>query len=537
MYMTRSILFPIMILAALATMTVCAQEPGTLNILGQASYTGSDGKNTPYWLTARRQGITPNEANSTYLRLMASFSDSIGKSGFHYSLMTDIIAGHNHPSDRLIQQAYAEIGWYWLKFCIGSKERFSEGAHRDRLFNGNNADAAFPDLYTSQFSDLGSGGLLYSGNCRPIPQVRIEVPEYTTIPGTNGWLHMRGHIAYGKFSDGEFQERFSKNNGTTRYGKNIFYHSKAAFIKIGKPQRFPLTFEGGLEMYSQFGGDIYTHSGGGVLSMPCRFTDFIKALIPLNGGDDTPVDEQTNISGNQIGNWYAAFTLHTVPADIRIYGEHIFEDFSQLFFFEYQCNKEGKRRVIYYPWKDIKLGIRITNKSDIATFVNAIQYEYISTYDQSGALYHDPSINFNEQMDGVDNYYNHGIYPGWHHWGMGIGSPLVISPAYNKDSGLAFRSNRLKAQNIGINGRISRSIPVAYRLQYTYSENWGTYLNPLPEKGYTTSLLGELAVAPAGSNWAGTLSIACDRSNYIGNNIGAMITITRAFTTSTSKKR
>ena len=78
---------------------------------------------------------------------------------------------------------------------------------------------------------------------------------------------------------------------------------------------------------------------------------------------------------------------------------------------------------------------------------------------------------------------------------------------------------------------------MAYRLQYTDRENWGTYLNPLPEKGYTTSLLGELAVAPAGSNWAGTLSIACDRSNYIGNNIGAMITITRAFTTSTSKKR
>ena len=273
------------------------------------------------------------------------------------------------------------------------------------------------------------------------------------------------------------------------------------------------------------------------MSMPCRFTDFLKAFIPLSGGSDTPVDEQTNISGNQIGNWHAAFTLHTKPIDVTLYGEHIFEDFSQLFFFEYQSNKEGKRRIIYYPWKDIKVGIGIKNKSGILLFINAIQYEYISTYDQSGALYHDPSSNFNEQMDGVDNYYNHGIYPGWHHWGMGIGSPLVISPAYNKDKSLSFRSNRLKAHNIGINGALGKQIPVAYRLQYTYNENWGTYLNALPQKGYTTSLLAEATIAPENSSWAGSVSVAYDKSNFIGDNFGIMVSITRLFTTTARKNK
>ena len=518
-------------------LAIHAQEKPCMHIAGQFGYSFSNGDNTPYWHTARRQGLVSNEPDNGYLRLTGILSNRIGASDFTYDIGVDIVANHNHSSNFFVHQAYADIRWRWITLSIGSKERFSEGSCRYDLLTDNKALAALPDLYSPQLSDLGSGGLAYSGNSRPIPQIRVEVPEYATIPGTNGWLHMRGHIAYGRFSDDNFQERFSGSNGTTRYGKNIFYHSKAAFLKIGKPQRFPLTFEGGLEMYSQFGGDIYTHADGRIVSMPHRFTDFLKAFIPLSGGEDTPVDEQTNISGNQIGNWHAALTLHTKSADICLYGEHLFEDFSQLFFIEYQSNKEGKKRIIYYPWKDIKIGIRISNKSDFAPFVNAIQYEYLSTYDQSGALYHDPSDNFNEQMDGVDNYYNHGIYPGWHHWGMGIGNPLVISPVYNGNNSLAFRSNRLIAHNIGINGKFSKHLPVAYRLQYTYSENWGTYLNPLPEKGYTTSLLGEFILAPKESKWAGAISCAYDRSNFIGNNFGAMISITRVFTISSGKKQ
>jgi hypothetical protein len=356
--------------------------------------------------------------------------------------------------------------------------------------------------------------------------VRLEIPHYVAFPGTNKWLHIRGHIAYGRFTDDNFQERHTSNNPIARYGKSILYHSKAAFIKIGKEKRFPLTFEGGLELYSQFGGDIYSHAAGHIVSMPRKVKDYFKAFIPLSGGDDTPLDEQTNISGNQTGSWHASFTLHTEPAVVSIYGEHLFEDFSQLFFIEYQSNRHGEKRLIYYPWKDIMLGIRVTNKSTYATFVKSIQYEYLNTYDQSGALYHDPSANYNEQMDGVDNYYNHGIYPGWHHWGQGMGNPLIISPIYNKSGAMHFKSNRLIAHNIGVNGTLHN---IAYRAQYTYSENWGTYINPLTKKAYSTSLLAEFIYAPSKSHWAGAVSIAYDKSTLIGENIGAMFSITRTF--------
>ena len=514
-----------------------------LRMMAQLNNITSFGENAPYWFTANRQGVSSLEQHNGYLRLAATYGNHFGKKRqFGFRVTADITTAYNNARPIFVHQANAELSWKWLTLSVGSKERFAELKDDISQFNGtsfsrNNVNHYFPNLFCRSIAGLSSGGLIYSGNSRPIPQIRLEVPEYTTIKGTNQWLHMKGHIAYGRFTDDRFQEEFAECNNITRYGKKILYHSKAAFLKVGKPQSFPLEIEGGLEMYSQFGGDIYTNRSGNYLSMPASFYDYLKAFIPMSGSKDTPVDEQTNISGNQLGSWHAAITLHTRPVDVRIYGEHMFEDFSQLFFLEYQSNKEGVRRVIFYPWKDMLAGIRITNKSDILPFISALQYEYMSTYDQSGALYHDPSVNFNEQMDGVDNYYNHGIYPGWHHWGMGMGNPLVISPLYNNDGSLAFKSNRVKAHNIGINGNFGNRYPFAYRIQYTYSVNWGTYLNALKEKAYSNSLLGELVFAPRDSHWGGSIAIGYDNSNFIGNNFGTMISIVRTGAIKFSKKK
>jgi hypothetical protein len=261
--------------------------------------------------------------------------------------------------------------------------------------------------------------------------------------------------------------------------------------------------------------------------MPRGIKDFFKAVIPLGGDDSTPTPEQANISGNQIGNWHLAFTLKTKPVDVRIYGEHLFEDFSQLFFFEYQSNREGKREIVYYPWRDIQAGISVTNKSGYLDFISSVQYEYTSMYDQSGAGYNDPNAYYKEQMDGADDYYNHSIYPGWHYYGMGIGNPLAISPLYNKNGSLVFSGNRFKAHCIGVNGAFCKDDALKYRLMYTYSENWGTYFNPFSKKMYTTSLLADLAFVPPCGKWVCSLSLAFDKSNYIGDNWGAMLSVAR----------
>lgn len=513
-----------------------AQSNNTFNYIIQYNGQFTDGQNAPYWFTALRQGMNNVAKNDGYMRVGLLGQGTLDKKGeLYYKIGADLRIGETFTKslDRgkeiLLQQGYIEAQWRILRLTIGSKERFAETGSNNILegttMATNLANRFFPNLYSLPASNLTSGSLSYSGNSRPIPQVRIEIPHYTPFPGTKGWLHIRGHISYGLFTDENFQEEHTLRKPSERYGKNILYHSKAGFIRIGKAEKFPLLFEGGLEMHTQFGGEIHTHADGKILSMPHSLADYWKAFIPLSGSDATPEKEQTNISGNQLGSWHAAFTIPTKSVDIRLYGEHLFEDFSQLFFFEYQSDKNGNKNVIYYPWKDFLVGIRLTNKSKQIPFITSLQYEYLTTRDQSGALYHDPSDHFSEQMDGADNYYNHGIYPGWHHWGMGLGNPLIISPAYNSNGSLQFRSNRIIAHNAGINGTLEEWIPLAYRLQYTYSEHWGSYSHPFDNKKYSTSLLAEFICAPARSHWTGMLSLAYDKSSYIGNNSGVMFTL------------
>ena len=519
------------------TLTACLGLPEVdaqeISYFAQMNTIVSKGDNAPFWLVANRQGLLSLENFNGYARYGMKIDGSLGKENvWKYSTGIDLSAGYNMERSVSVNQLYAEASWKWLTLSLGMKHRSGEMRSFSDVKYCNTSENSivkpyFPHLYNSILTDIGSGGLLFSGNSSPIPQFRVEVPEYISIFGRDTWIKLRGHIAYGMFLDHNFQEDFTTKKPDARYAKKVMYHSKALFMKFGKPEKFPLEVEGGLEMYSQFGGEIYTHEKGKYLSMPNGLKDYFKAFIPGSGEGSTPVPEQTNMSGNHIGNWHLAFTLHTKPVDVRLYGEHMFEDFSQLFFFEYQSNREGNKDVVYYPWRDIMIGISIKNKSNILKFISNISYEYMSTYDQSGACYNDPGPHYKEQMDGVDNYYNHSIYPGWHNYGMGIGNPLVISPIYNSNGSLVFHANRLKSHHFGMNGSFGRKNVLMYRFMCTYSENWGTYQNPYPEKKYTTSVLADLVYAPSKSNWLFSISLAKDKSNVIGDNFGAMLSVAR----------
>lgn len=504
---------------------------GTFKIVDyvQSSIISASGDNAPFWLVTNRNGVSSLDTQNGYVRYGMLVDGTIGNSGnWKCSSGFDFKIGYNQINDISIQQLYADVSYKWLTLSIGQKERTAEMRHFCHIYGiDNKAMCLFPNLSLDAVTDLGTGGLVYSNNALPVPQLRLEVPEYVSIFGRDTWIKLRGHIAYGMFLDHNFQADFTAKNPNARYTKKVLYHSKALFMKFGKPEKFPLEVEGGLEMYSQFGGDIYTHAKGKYMSMPSGVNDFFKALIPGSGDSTTPYAEQSNMSGNHIGNWHLAFTLHTRPFDIRLYGEHMFEDFSQLFFFEYQSNSEGNREVVYYPWRDIMIGISVKNKSRFLKFISNISYEYMSTYDQSGACYNDPGPHYKEQMDGWDNYYNHAIYSGWHNFGMAMGNPLVFSPLYNTDGALEFKGNRVKSHHVGVNGGFGRKKELMYRLMYTYSENWGTYLNPFNEKRYTTSLLADIIYSPSGKTWYLSTSLAHDRSNYIGKNTGVMVSFVK----------
>lgn len=483
--MKFSKLFLSLTLLSILPLSSFAQFTKGMNYAVETGVNFSGGDYTPFWLVSNKQGLSSVTKNNGYLRA-GIFRPLEEDKRFSYAFGLDLAGAYNFSSSFIIQQAYVDLKYAFLGLSIGSKER-----------NG--------ELRNQQ---LSSGALTFSGNARPVPQVRIGIPEYWSIPGTKGFLAIKGHVAYGMFTDDNWQVDFVKNHN--KYTEHVLYHSKALYAKIGNEDKFPLVFEGGLEMAAQFGGNSYSWSNGGYqkTDMPNGLKDFFKVFIPSGGGSNTPMGEQTNIYGNHLGSWNFSLSYKFNTWKLRGYYEHFFEDHSMMF---------GQ-----YGWKDCLAGAEITLPKN--PFIGTFVYEYLGTKDQSGPVYHDTTSTIPDQISAMDNYYNHGIYTGWQHWGMGIGNPLAMSPIYNKDGSIIFKSNRLKAHHFGISGQPTQDIN--YRVLVSYSRNWGTYSTPFQDVVKNTSTLFEVGYAPHQiKGWNFTASFAFDRGDLMGDNTGGMITV------------
>ena len=268
-----------------SALEICAQK-GDFRYYAQINTIASKGNFAPYWFVANNNGISSVDNVNGYARYGMSYDNRFGKSGsWSYNITADVLACFNQYSTISFQQAFADLSWKWLTLSIGSKERWGEqeysSRHRISQATGiNAASSQYPNLFNNRFSNLGVGGLVFSGNSRPIPQIRLEIPEFLSVAGTNDWLKIRAYISYGLFTDGGYQKNFVKINSASKYGENILYHGKAGFISVGNPSKCPVVFDGGLEMHTQFGGNIY-RTGYGDVYMPHRFVDFIKDLVPM----------------------------------------------------------------------------------------------------------------------------------------------------------------------------------------------------------------------------------------------------------------
>lgn len=122
---------------------------------------------------------------------------------------------------------------------------------------------------------LTSGWMVEGPNTRPIPQIRAEIRDYLDIPGLGHWLALKGHLAYGWFTDGSWQEDFAGTNQL--YAKKIKYHSKSLMFRLGNREKLPLEFEFGLIMATQFGGSQYLKNAQGEVSKTMDMPDDLGA--------------------------------------------------------------------------------------------------------------------------------------------------------------------------------------------------------------------------------------------------------------------
>lgn len=453
----------------------------------EMSGAASDGGYSPFWHVSNRQGLGSIDTRSGYVRAALVGNTNMGQCSLGYG--ADIVVAGNHTSRIFVQQAFADIGWRMFTLSLGQKERWSN--FKNPL--------------------LTTGGLTESGNARPVPQIRLEVPRYWDIFGTNGWFTLRGHLAYGWFTDEDWQKEFAADSTVRTVG--VRYHSKAIFFKIGKEARFPLTLEFGLEMVSQFGGTCYNSNNkpGNNHHNPSRPKDYLMALFPTSGDSEYDGSDQANIAGNMLGSWHGALTWDAGRWALRGYYEHVFEDHSQMFW-------------EYGLWTEQLVGVELTLEK--GRWVNGIVLEYFNLKNQSGPIYHDSSDRIPDQISCADDNYNHQRYPGWFNYGMMMGTPLCSSPIYNKDGKLICYNNRVEAFHLGISGAPFRDF--GYRVLLTKSNNWGTYKHPFTDIKENMSGLLEVRYSPARfKGWSATASFAFDSGDLYGDNNGCMLTISK----------
>ncbi len=465
----------------------------------------SSGQAAPFWFSSNRYGLGSIETQSALLRADIGrdvMTDSLRHWRLGYG--ASLVGATGHDSHFILQQLYADVQYKAIRLSIGQKERPMELKNQ-----------------------LLSSGTMTSGiNARPIPQVRLELPDFWNIPGTKKWLALKAHVAYGAFTDNGWQ---SENRGQRgQYARNVLYHSKAGFLRIGNDEKFPLTLTGGLELYAQFGGEAWNvqprdddQSGftGDHVDMGHGFRQFVDAFF-LTGSDAADGDYK-NVGGNQLGSWHLRLDYHGKGWKAAAYAEHFFEDHSQMFW--------------QYAWKDMLYGVELQLPKN--PIVSTLLYEHVRTTDQSGSIYHDATATIPDQISARDNYYNHGTFTGWHHAGRGIGSALLLSPAYNTTGALThsplyakdpsriyFLHNRITAHHLGVMGQPMKEL--GYRLLWTHEKSFGTYNYPLlnPQRGdfllveltYKPQLMKELCV---------TASYGMNHGTLLGNSHGAMITL------------
>ena len=444
----------------------------------------SAGKQTPFWLTSNQYGlITPYKLNA-YIRFGLNTNLSTDKN-IDYDYGFDIIDRQSNTNNKLyLHQAFVRLKLYFVNFQAGSME----------------------EKFGNQDSSLSSGGLLWSGNARPMPKVSIIIPKYTPVPFTRGYLEFKGGISHGWFGDNQFV-------------KDSWLHHKYFYLQFGG--RLPVHIHYGSHHFAQWGGESTDPAEG---KMPRSFNDFIKVFFAEKGGSNAPISEQMNALGNHLGSRNFGLDVDLSRVKIGVYWQTIYEDSS------------GKE---FRNIKDGLWGIYIHTK-DKNRLINGLVYEFINTTDQSGnndsywildgiryfypvfgGVYHWPIGN--------DDYFNHGVYRfGWTYHDLVIGTPLITSPAVLKVTGNESEyipNNKVICHHIGLEGKYRNLL---YKLFATYYLNYGTNSYPFePVIPQYSFLLQAQIVDKLPWGISASLALGIDHGELYGNNAGFRLSLSK----------
>ena len=439
-----------------------------------ASFTA--GKQTPYWLLSNQYGLlTPNKFNGW---IKAGVHTQLSKKKIDYDYRLELVNRYGNKNELYVNQAYVRLKLYFVNIQAGSIE----------------------ETFGNQDSILSSGGLMWSGNARPMPKISIMVPNYTKIPFTFGLLEFKGGISHGWF-------------GNEPLVNKTWLHHKFGYIQFGG--KLPVHIHYGFHHFAQWGGK--TEDG---VQLPNTWDDFAKVFFAKAGGSGAPGPDSLNSLGNHIGSRNFGLDVDLHNYKLGVYWQTIFEDGS------------GKA---YRNIRDGLWGFYLHSKEK-NKFINGFVYEFINTTDQSGPAhefwildgvqytYPIPGGVF-YQPGGNDDYFNNVIYQfGWTYKNMTIGTPFITSPIIPfEGTGEYIRNNKVTGHHLGIEGIIK---DISYKIFYSYYLNFGTNSVPFSPNRHQHSVLLQTYFCNK-LPWGIDIStkVGIDIGNMYGNNLGMQFSL------------
>lgn len=407
----------------------------------------ASGENTPFWMQQHKWGIVPLETKNYYLRAGAAYRQKINRN-VSFDLGVDLVTASKQANmdSFWLQQAYGKINWKALQMSVGMTEDYR---------------SVIVDPY------LSLGDIAYSNNARPNPEIRIGIPHFTVVPYTKNILYIKGDFSVGKFIDNSYIEKIAQATNQS-YTTGVLSHSKSLHLRIGNIERKETATQVtiGIDHYAQWGGKMYRKDGE-IFNIGNNLKKFINVLT-FRG--NTIKDEST--SGT-----VATFSENSHFASLnfrldfgRYYGEEIYSIY-------YQHPAENKAGIKFENSSDMLLGIQY--KSQYPKLISNVILEYFYTKDQNASLKEEDKLD--NSNSGLNNYYNSQLFfQGRSHFGMTLGSSIFLSPRFNTDGKLGFKSNRIFALHGALEGYLTSQIK--YSLLGTFGESLGTYPDPYTAK-------------------------------------------------------
>lgn len=463
----KSIIYSLLFVGGFAS-SAMSQEVNGLVEFGTAIHGGD---NTPLWQASMQQGLSSID-NNCYLRGAVFYADTL--KNWRLEAGADMAVGAGMTSVFIPQQYYVGVSRSWYKLWAGARELWS------------------PLLD----SELSSGGLTWSGNARPIPQVMLCTPGYVSISRR---VAVKAELSFGWFTDGNYQQEHTESRFV--YNKKMKYHHKSLLFRFGLPEG-KWMFDVGMDMDAQFGG--YMTKEGETHNLGNGLREYWRALTMRNEG------EGLYYSGNLLGTEYLRLSYGTERGRLALYLLNFFDDLSGM----------GKRNGMDGLW-----GVEYSSKE--SGWLTGAVLEYYQTTNQSGPL-HGLDGTEVKKTGGADDYYNNDQFSGWAHWGVTMANPLLLSPVYNSVGTLSLTQNRVRAVHLGVKGQISKRI--GYRCRFSFNRSWGTPFKPNVNIKNNFSTFAEINyIAPKLKDWHFTASVAGDSGELYGDNVGVQLKVRKRF--------